>query len=332
MKFTIHTLVAASALALLSACGGDDSTDHPAGNLLAITSANQNDVARASINGGLAIALGESALGGNSGPDAVTGRSHALGATLSRVMRAAMNRRKGVSSLGAQPSAVSSSTEACASGGTFTTSFDDKDGNGQVSSGDAISATFSQCHETATSTVDGAVSIQVTITPTDTLYTANVQYQMLSVVDAGAATTVDGKVSVSETDTSAHSDTTITVGSDGLTVTLASSTYNDRITIDSGMVVTTSVENSSGAVSLTTAGSFTSQALGGRLTVATPVPMVEAAANEFPSSGVIWITGASGSTLMLTGLNASQAQLQLDTNGDGTYESTTTVAWTTLVP
>lgn len=331
MKFTIHTLVAASALALLSACGGDDSPGQPSGGPLAITSANQSDVARASVNGALALALGEGALGTASG-NSVVDRSHALGATLSRVLHAAMSQRKGVASVGAHSSAVSSSTSACANGGTFTSTFDDKDGNSQVSGGDVITATFAQCRESATQTVDGTVIVTVSSTPTGTQFLASVQFQNLSVNDAGASSAIDGLVSVSEIDTDTRSDSTITIGTQGLTAKLASSTYNDTLVFDAGLTVAVGVDDDSGSVTISMAGAFTSQTLGGRVTVATPTPLFEGAADAFPSSGVLRMTGASGSTLLLTALNASQAQLQLDAGGDGTYESTTTVAWTTLVP
>jgi hypothetical protein len=37
-------------------------------------------------------------------------------------------------------------------------------------------------------------------------------------------------------------------------------------------------------------------------------------------------------TLLMTVLNATSVQEQLDADDDGTYESTTTVAWSTLIP
>lgn len=331
MKFTIHTLVAASALAFLSACGGDDSSSQPGSTALAITSTNVSDVARASINGVMAVALGESALGagGATLPATVTGRSHALGTPLARVLHAAMAQRKGIASVGAHPS---SATTACADGGTLTTSFDDKDGNSVVSTGDVITIAFAQCHETVASTVDGAVTILVSSTPTASQFAASVQFQALAVVDAGASSSINGQVSVAETDTDTRSDSTITVGAQGLTATLVSSTYTDTLAFDAGMVVTTGSDHSIDDVSITMAGSFASRTLGGRVTVATPTPLFEGAADAFPSSGVLRITGISGSTLVVTALNSSQAQLQLDANGDGTFESTSTVAWTSLVP
>jgi hypothetical protein len=46
---------------------------------------------------------------------------------------------------------------------------------------------------------------------------------------------------------------------------------------------------------------------------------------------VIKAQGLHG-TLLMTVMNATTVQLQLDADGDGTYENTTTTPWTSLVP
>lgn len=332
MKFAIHTLVAASALALLSACGGDDSPSSPTSAPLAITSTNQTDVARASINGGLAISLAQGSLGGGSSSSAVASRAHALGAVLARVLHVAAGQRKGIASTGAHASAVSTSTDACAVSGTVTTTFDDKDGNGYASNGDVLTAAFSQCRDSTSSTINGTVVVTIVGTPSDSQFTANAQFQDVSVVDSGATSTVNGAASLTETDGPTTSNSSITVGNAGLTITVASASYNDSLVFDAGTVVTTNESSSSGTTSITASGAFSSHLLGGHVTIATPTPLVQADADAYPRSGVIHIIGASGSALLLTVLSNAQVQLQLDANGDGTYESTSTVAWTTLVP
>ena len=333
MKFAIQPLVAASALALLAACGGGgDSSNSPSATPLAITSTNQTDVARASINGGLAISLAQGSLGGGAAATAVVGRSHALAATMVHVLHAAIGQRRSVASVGAHAAAVSSATDSCADGGTVTTSFDDKDGNGVVSNGDVLTAAFSQCRDSATLTINGTVTVTMTGTPTASQFAASAQLQNVSVVDGGATSTLSGTVSMTESDSPGSSDSAITVGSAGLTITVASASYNDTLVFDAGTVVTTDESSASGTTSITASGAFTSHSLGGHVTIATPTPIVQADADAYPGSGVIRVTGASGSTLLITVLSNSQVQLQLDANGDGTYASTTSVAWTTLVP
>jgi hypothetical protein len=53
--------------------------------------------------------------------------------------------------------------------------------------------------------------------------------------------------------------------------------------------------------------------------------------DDYPSSGVMVITGAANSQLKLTALSNTQVRQELDANGDGTYESSTTVNWNTLL-
>jgi hypothetical protein len=334
MKFTVPTLVAASTLALLAACGGGgDSTSQPVGNALAINDTNQSDVARASINGGLAISLAQGSLGGGgASSSAVVGRSHAMGAMLARVLRTAIVQRKGIASAGAHAATVSSVSDACAVGGSVTLSFDDKDGNNIESSGDVITAAFSHCQDSATTTLDGTIVVTLTSTPTQTQIAANVQFQNVSVLDSGATATISGSASINEIDGPDTTDSSIDVGSAGLTVGVVSTGYNDTLVFDAGTVVTTNESSANATTSTTSSGGFTSRFLGGHVTLTTPTALVQADADIYPGSGVIRVTGASGSVLLITVLDNSQVQLQLDANGDGTYESTTPVAWSALVP
>jgi hypothetical protein len=334
MKSTLSVLVAASTLALLCACGGGgDSTPTPPGNApVAITSTNQSNVARASVNGGLAVSLAQGALGGGATPAAVTNRSHALGVALQRALQAATRQRTTIASTSAHPAAVSSDVSNCDVSGSMTMAFNDKDSNNRLSAGDVLTATFAQCKESATLSVNGTVAITITGTPTDTQFSASAQFQNLAVQDSGVTSTLTGTVAIAETDTSTLSDTTITVGSDGLSAAMSSTGYSDAVVFEPGMVFTTSVIGTTSTFSVSMAGSFTAQSIGGRVTVATPVALSQGFGDAYPSSGQVRITGASGSTLLVTALSATQVQLQLDANGDGTYETTSTVAWATLIP
>ena len=327
MKSTLSILVAASTLAMLTACGGGGGNDSPAAKNVAITSANQTAVARASLNGGAAVALAQGSLsgGGTSGP-------LATGALLRRAVVATTNQRKGVASAGVHPAATSTDTEACQVSGTMTTTFDDRDGNGQLSNGDVLTATFAQCRDSATSSIDGTVAITLTSTPTAANLDASASFQNVAVVDTGVSSTLAGNVSIHEVDGSTLSDVQLTVGSGGLSITVASSAYNDSVAFESGMIIAASQMGGGSQTSATLNGSFTATSIGGRVTVSTQVPLMTAFDAAYPGTGVIKIVGASGSAVLVTVLDTTQVQLQLDANGDGTYESATDVAWTTLLP
>ena len=75
-------------------------------------------------------------------------------------------------------------------------------------------------------------------------------------------------------------------------------------------------------------GSFTASSIGGRIVVAPALPLRQLRTDADPSSGQVIVTGASGTQLRVTALSASSVQLELDTNGDGTYERTGVFAWT----
>ena len=86
MKPTISTLVAASTLALLSACGGsgggDGATSQPVGpEGLSITSSNQAAVTQATIAGGLSVSNVETATnagGAGAQPTSARASAHSL--------------------------------------------------------------------------------------------------------------------------------------------------------------------------------------------------------------------------------------------------------------
>ncbi len=342
MKSTLSILVAASTLAMLTACGGSSSDDGvqvipPGSSVLAITSTNQSSVARVGINSALSVSMAEGALGsGGSISAAAATRAHAMSAIVRHALESAS--RKAVASAGTHPAAVNSSTDNCAAGGTVTESLDDKDGNQQVTAGDVITTTFAQCRLSATDIIDGAVVITVTTTPvvtaTSSQFAASAQFQALAVSADSASYTISGLAAVAESDddTTSLTHDTVTVGAGGLQVAVASTAWNDTLKLGQGLVVTTVAGYDASTASVTVAGTLSSNALGGQVTIATPVALAGAGTDAYPSSGQMIITGATGSTLRVTVLDDTQVKLELDADGNGSYETTSTVAWTALVP
>jgi hypothetical protein len=73
--------------------------------------------------------------------------------------------------------------------------------------------------------------------------------------------------------------------------------------------------------------------LHGYVDVTTPQPLVVLTADTYPSSGELVVTGANNSGARLTALSATTFQIDVDEDGDGTYEITVgTFMWGTLDP
>ncbi len=327
-RASICTVALAS---LLSACGGsgDDSPPPTSGAQgVAITANNQAAVARAALNGGFSLALVQNETG--NGATISSSSTVVAERLLEHVLRAAVNQRRRIASASAHPDAGGGETDPCGVSGTLTSTWNDVDNNSQLSAGDILTANFQQCQDTPTLSVNGTLTTTLTGTPTASQFTGNAVFASVVAVDGGVTYRLNGAVAVSEVDTDTISDSSFTVASPGLTVGIASSGYTDSIAFDAGMVAASSFL--AGSSSLTLDGSFTSQSLGGRVTISTPHPLMQQNGDAYPSQGSVLITGAGGSTLLVTVLNATQVQLQVDANGDGTVDGTATTTWTALIP
>lgn len=333
MKRTIPTFIlAAIAAAALSACGGDggDSSMPPPSQQAAITSANQDSVAHASVIAGLSITDVQSA---SSGGGNLATASSAMGRL--NALFAGGGARRFVASArapSARPSAVTTDTQPCAFGGTVTSAFDDRDGNNLLSAGDVITVTFTQCSDASGSSVDGTMTITTTSVTSDTQFAATVAVSHLTAADGTLTAALDGGLSLTEVDSETQSHTTLTVGSSGLTAAITSSTYDDTITYAQGFNVDETDDSVNASSTASIAGTISATSLGGSVTLATPTPIVAFFEDDFASSGQHAVTGANGSKLLLTIVDDTQVREQLDANGDGSYEADTTVAWTSLVP
>ena len=333
MKSIPSVILATVSLALLSACGGDgggDDSSKSAPTAVAVTTTNETAVARATIANGFAIADTQSS--GSNIATTASAKTRALGALVRRAVSEAAARRSAVASATVHPAASTTDTEPCGVSGTLSTSFDDKDGNGSLTSGDVVTAVFSQCRDSSTLLMNGTLVITMTSVTSADQFAANAVLQGFDIVDVDLSSLIDGTISITESDTTAESDTTLAVGDAGLTVASSSTSYTDSVTFANGTRIAYRESTSDDQSSVTLDGSFSAASIDGSVTVATVQPIVQLAGDSYPSSGAMRVTGASNSALLLTVLSATQVQLQLDANGDGTYESTSDASWSTLIP
>jgi hypothetical protein len=338
LKTTLSTLAAASLLTLLTACGGsgaDDRGDPPGAAGLSITTANKDAVARSTVTGGLAVSHIQTATdsaGSGQQPNGAAARAHALAALAQRVLAAGVESRMTVASGTREHPAALGDTQACGVSGSVTVTFDDRDGNGLLSTGDVLSVQFNACRDSDTSLYNGKAIITLTSVPNASQITAGADFQDVSSVQGGLTASIDGKLSISETDSDTDSTVAMTVGDTALTLTMASTAYNDVVTMASGLRITVDQQLQAQRTSTAYDGTLQAQSVpGGAVTLATVTPIVQLDADAYPSSGVLKARGAHG-TLLITVLSATTVQEQLDADDDGTYESTSTVAWSALIP
>jgi hypothetical protein len=232
---------------------------------------------------------------------------------------------------------VESETWSCSRGGSLTATGTDADNNGIASAGDRVTLTSNGCVE-AEGAMSGSIDFAITNLSGDfgsTNYSAamTIAFNNFAVATSQLSANVNGAMTFSTNVSGANASTT-TVSSPSLAV---SGTY-------AGVARTRTLTNYSASVqrrpdptynyvtSYSLSGFLTSSSISNQtIAFSTPTPLVTRSTSYYPSSGVMLITGTNSSKLRVTALSNTQVIEELDANGDGTYESTKTVSWNTLM-
>lgn len=347
---SVRILFAASAAAvLLSACGGGggDAGSPPPAAAVAITAANQQAVARATLDGGLALtrsqvlAADERAQQQSLRTDAAAQAAlptSPRGVVLSLAQRAMTyafpEQRRVRADARVRPMAITTVTQDCSVGGSLVLSLDDRDNSQSLNANDTLTMSFAQCKEAADETVNGTILFTVTsATTSGDQFAATIAFQNVSMTFGQASTSVNGSAGVTYLTTSTSAQLNLTIGSSGLSASLSAPQYSDTVTYEPGLRID-STENLTTPASSTASisGSFSSSAIGGRITVTTLQPVAQLHSDVYPYAGQIRVVGASSSALRITVLNATQVRIELDAGGDGAYEASTDLPWSTLSP
>lgn len=232
---------------------------------------------------------------------------------------------------------VQSQTVACTTSGSMTVSVNDSDNSGTATAGDSISITSNSCVE-GSGTISGSLSFVIN-SLTGTLGSSNYSASMtmtfgnFGVAAAQFTATANGALTIAIASNGTYSNST-TVSTPSLSVaanysgnsrsmTLTNYSATRNRTPSQTYVYTTSYSLNG----YLTSSSISSQAI----QFATTTPFVTRYTDNYPSSGVMVITGANSSKIRLTALSNSQVSQELDANGDGTYESSATVSWSSLM-
>ncbi len=222
---------------------------------------------------------------------------------------------------------VINDSEACDSG-LVSWTHDDPDNDGEVSTGDSFVFTFSSCQVDGLG-INGSLTIDELVLTSNPLGddfagSARFVFNGLTLADGSEVFTINGTLRV--TLSFVGDDVSVTVTSDSITLQTAQSTTTLQA------FTTTYAENElTGVFSWSANGVLTDTRLGGTVHFQTTTTFTgDYDVSDNPASGVLLITGLNGSKVRLTALNVTQAQVETDANGDGTFETSQTIDWDDL--
>lgn len=343
----IRMAVLAAAAGALVACGGDGG-DAPAPPLttLDVTAANSETVAHATAASVFAFGGASSAVPLDSGSGiaaqgtsarvsdySVPGRSAAwLPQRVVDVLMGALHSDRALaSSRRAQPLAVSTSPpEACGIAGTVTVTVDDRDNNGEFSLGDLFTFAFSNCQDTNSEVLNGSATVSVTRIGATVLPSFGARMTMAQLsqeaLDGRHGLTVSGDVLLDyEQQSSTSEKTTLTAEGYVVLKVHTHQGYNDTVTLDSGFGQQSFYDSGPGITRVNAYGFFSTAAAGGRLNVE-PLRTIEIADSDtYPMTGTVKVVGLG--SMVLTALSSTSVQIDLDADGDNSYESRQTQGW-----
>jgi hypothetical protein len=331
--------VACAPLALLTACGGGGGGGGDGGtpvtsSAVVITSANAKPVTADALS---AATTAEAAQGGSA---LVTGVQVQAGDTAGSLQFAYAVLTLAGKAPASRPLVQATTihqTEPCALGGSITVSGNVAGSNG-LAAGDSISVSASSCQESVdgqVSTMSGSIAIVVTA---GGLGSAGAYPRDLTL----AVTATNFSVSAGgETDVT-NGDMTMRVHEDSSTVsslTLSGNALANSITTAGG---TRSYTQRNYAQTVAFNGTMTTYTFSSDIetnntrlastpvtySVRTPSALVTSAAGDY-TAGSISVTGR-GSALLATVTATNTFQIQLDTNGDGSFDATVTATATEL--
>lgn len=326
--------VVAACVLSLAACGGggggsSPSTEQaPQQTLVGISASNYQAVSQAVVSG--ALFLGDTS-------ELLTG---AQASTPPHVLRHAIDgARRGLAFASGRPVLLTGvevrEVVNCSQGGKITMSLNDGNGNGTLDAGDSITMDLQSCKEEG-STMEGRLSISLqsvigvygSNNYSSTMTLTMTSFNVITGLDSSQG---DGALTLTLSQTPA--------GVGEVTLTTPRLTTSERV---AGQTFSTTMSGTRLAVRSETVGgtfrssiNFTSTLASNsfgslQVTITTPQPLVITGDAAYPSSGQLLVRGHANSAVRITALNTTQARLELDADGDGTYETQTTKTWAEL--
>ncbi len=192
--------------------------------------------------------------------------------------------------------------------------------------------TFNACSDIAGETISGSASATgVSATSDRSHFSGNFSTDLTFTATGFAPLRVVGSFSIDETCTNfSTGDCT-----DNFTGTSLGAQQGNETWFITNFTITEALVSSTQNETVTFNYTVASTALKGSVTVITSTPFQGLKSAQHPSTGVVVATGANNSKAQLTVRSSDPAdpsavQIEVDANGDGTYETSTFYSWSTL--
>ena len=328
MRFSSVSL----AVLLLAGCGGgggDEALPPLGGTSLAITEANYQAVAQESVSSvSYVMSAADLVTGAQVGSDRVVlDFARRVVAKLPAWFAAVPPRLSGAELVEIQP---------CSGGGAIRVTLNDLNDNNDIDAGESAVAVATQCVE-MDATINGTISVSFKSLSGDMdsgIYQMGVDLTLtsLSVAMPGASSVGNGSMSIDIAMTAPDTGrTAFSCDSLSLTGTYGTAGYARTMTKFS-IVDTVAPHGTTTRSSMEISGSLSSSALESKaVTLSTVSPMVSYYTDPYPSSGVIVATGANNSKVRMTAQSATTVLIELDADGNGSYESSVSRLWSDLI-
>ena len=314
LNLTITTLLAVG----LIACGGDGGGSPAAPNApvapatpVAITSTNAPIVASAVVSGSTTFA-------GTSVPSTSPLVSPAASPMLGRFNANATKQAQNILS-NPQFGPTFVRTTPCLVSGSETLDVADD--------GSSITVTYNNCSDTVGEVFNGTIAL-TNITRTPTVFSATSRIDLSVAVTGRPTVRYVGTYNFSTTNTSTGSTTTITGSSFSIII-------GSNVTTLSNFSFAETYTTASDLYSITSNYTLASTVLGGSVTVTTVSPIQQYGYRIYPFAGQFVVTGANNTKIRVTILGdetniGNDVRIEIDANGDNTYEITILRDWSDL--
>lgn len=226
-------------------------------------------------------------------------------------------------------------SEDCDGGGRLDYTIEDQNGNDDADAGDSARIVAVDCVLNG-ATANGTVSVLFTATSGSfgtPPYSASLtlSFDNFSAATAAGRATGSGQFNLTAASNGANSGS-LAISAGSFTVTaIQGSASSTRTLSNFSLRADTSPSGGGSSTAVTASGTLSSTALGTMsVDITTVNPLISVGGARYASSGQIVVSGAANCKARLTVQNASTVLIELDADGDGTFEESKTVPWSDI--